>query len=109
MASRTPLMPLARKEGLIVEEIDGETLVYDLTRHTAHCLNRTAALVWKCCDGRTTVARTVSVIERECKSAIGESAVWMALDRLARAQLLMAIVEMAARNQSSEGGAGARH
>ena len=39
-----------------VERLAGETLVYDLRRHRAHCLNPAATLVWRCCDGRTTVA-----------------------------------------------------
>ena len=45
-----------REDGLIVREVDGETLVYDRRRHKAHCLNRAAALVWRQCDGTTSVA-----------------------------------------------------
>ena len=37
--------PKARTDGLLVEEMDGETLVYDLDTHGAHCLNPAAALV----------------------------------------------------------------
>ena len=44
--------PVARTESLIVKEVDGETLVYDLTTDKAHCLNDTATRVWKNCDGR---------------------------------------------------------
>src|SRR6266571_4556339 len=36
--------PLARKEGLVVKEVSGEVLLYDLDRDKAHCLNQTAAL-----------------------------------------------------------------
>ncbi|MBV9278705.1 MAG: hypothetical protein JOZ41_01360, partial [Chloroflexi bacterium] len=45
------LAPRARKNGLIVRELEDEVLVYDLERHRAHCLNRAAGLVWKHADG----------------------------------------------------------
>ena len=32
-------MPSARKEGLIVQELAGELLVYDRDRYKAYCLN----------------------------------------------------------------------
>jgi hypothetical protein len=40
-------LPRVRKKNLIIDELADEVLVYDLDRHKAHCLNRTAALVWK--------------------------------------------------------------
>ena len=90
-----PLMPAARIEGLVVEPFADEILVYDLRRHKAHCLNSTAALVWRRCDGRTTVAEVAGTLEKELRLPAGEAVVWMALDRLARAQLLMARVTVA--------------
>ena len=50
-------MPRARQDELVVEELSDETLVYDLKRHKANCLNRTAALVWQDCDGQTSVSQ----------------------------------------------------
>jgi len=47
-------LPQARSEDLVIQDIGDEVLVYDLTRHKAHCLNRTAALVWRKCDGTRT-------------------------------------------------------
>ncbi len=90
-----PLMPAARIEGLVVEPFADEILVYDLRRHKAHCLNSTAALVWRRCDGRTTVGEVAGTLEKELRLPAGEAVVWMALDRLARAQLLMARVTVA--------------
>ena len=49
------MKPLARKEGLIVEELPDEVLVYDLTRNKAFCLNRLAGAVWKQSDGQKSV------------------------------------------------------
>ena len=82
------LMPGARQDELIVEKLPDETLVYDLKRHKAHCLNVTSALVWRRCDGRTTVAEVAALLERELKIPADEAVVWMALDRLGRAHLL---------------------
>ena len=42
-----PLRPKARQEGLLVQEVPDEVLVYDTASHKAHCLNRTAAVVWR--------------------------------------------------------------
>jgi hypothetical protein len=46
--------PLARSEDLVVEEMGGDVLVYDLRVDRAHALRAEAARVWRCCDGRTT-------------------------------------------------------
>jgi hypothetical protein len=45
--------PLARKKGLVIEELGDELLVYDLDDKHAHCLTPLAARVWRECDGRT--------------------------------------------------------
>jgi hypothetical protein len=57
-------LPFARTHQLIVQEVPDEVLVYDLDRHKAHCLNRTSAIVWKHCDGKTTVAEAKRLLER---------------------------------------------
>jgi hypothetical protein len=80
--------PTARRDGLIVRELDGETLVYDLERDEAHCLNRTAALVWKHCDGRLTVAEITKLIEDELQETVDERVVWLALSQLRGRRLL---------------------
>jgi hypothetical protein len=48
-------LPKARSEGIITKEVEGELLIYDRSRDRAHCLNQTAAAVWKLCNGRTSV------------------------------------------------------
>ena len=45
--NRPDQLPRARTSELIVKELPDETLVYDLANDKAHCLNHTAALVWK--------------------------------------------------------------
>jgi streptogramin lyase len=49
----SPRCPLARSEGLITEELDGELLVYDSESNLAHALDADAAALWRGCDGRT--------------------------------------------------------
>jgi len=82
-------LPRARQEGLVIEELAGEVLVYDSERDKAHCLNQTAALVWKYCDGRTTASSMARRLERELKtSKVDEKVVWFALDQLSKDHLL---------------------
>jgi len=88
METTRALMPRARQDELVVEELPDETLVYDLKRHKARCLNRTAALVWQHCDGQTTVPELAALLEEQLATPTDEAVVWMALDRLGRAHLL---------------------
>jgi hypothetical protein len=88
MKTREQFPPRARKEGLVVQEMPDELLIYDLVRNKAHCLNQTAALVWKRCDGKTTVKQMARLLEKETESPVDEAVVWMAFDQLAKANLL---------------------
>jgi|SRR5689334_11535572 len=82
------MRPLARKTGLVVEEVDGEILVYDLDRNEAHCLKGVTALVWRHADGQ---ARVETIFERvrDGSSGMSEDDVWSALERLSKAHLLV--------------------
>jgi len=80
--------PLARKQGLVVKEVSGEVLVYDLDRDKAHCLNETAALVWKYCDGHTSVARIAKSLEKDLHAPVDQKVVWYALLQLGKDHLL---------------------
>jgi hypothetical protein len=62
-------LPKARTEGIISKEVDGELLVYDLTRDKAHCLNETAAAVWQLCDGRTSVSAIAERLTEDRRAA----------------------------------------
>jgi hypothetical protein len=80
--------PKARAEGLLVRELSDEVLVYDLESHRAMCLNRTAALVWKLCDGRLTIEAIACAVAGELKQTVSVEVVWLALDQLGRGGLL---------------------
>jgi hypothetical protein len=77
-------LPRARSERLVVQELPGETLVYDLEAHKAFCLNETASAIWKACDGKTTVSATA----RRLGAATESQVVLLGLRYLARAGLL---------------------
>lgn len=80
--------PRARTEGLVVERLPDETLVYDLDRDKAHCLNQTASLVWRFCDGKNTPKQIAHAVSLDLKHPIDEKFVWLALDQLGRNNLL---------------------
>ena len=79
---------LARHEELVVQELPDEVVVYDLKRHKAHCLNKTAAFIWNHCDGETTVTELTNLLEQEAGSPLDEQVVWYTLDKLRKADLL---------------------
>lgn len=86
--------PQARDAGLVIEELDDELLVYDLERHKAHCLNSTAALVWRQCDGRTGVDGIAARLRSETHMPIDDEVVSVALRKLGKANLLRERVTM---------------
>src|SRR5215470_16269903 len=79
---------LARSEELVVQELPDELLVYDLTRHKAHCLNKTSAFIWTHCDGKTSPSEIAALMEKEWNTPVKEDTVWFALDKLGKADLL---------------------
>lgn len=80
--------PKARKDQLVVKEVQDEVLVYDLKSNKAHCLNQTAARVWRSCDGRRSVPDITRLLEKDFKSPVDEQVVWLALDQLGRSNLM---------------------
>jgi len=80
--------PRARTDGLVVRNLPGEIVVYDLGSHRAHCLNRTAAFVFRYADGRRTVADLAVALAEDAGAAADERVVHLTLDRLAEAGLL---------------------
>jgi len=80
--------PLARKDGLVIQELPDEVLVYDLDNDRAHCLNQTAAFVWQRCDGGSTTKQIARKLGLEFNCTVDEKIVWLALDQLGRNHLL---------------------
>jgi hypothetical protein len=82
--------PRARRGGLVVRDLPEETVVYDRDSHQAHCLNRTAALVFRSADGRRTVGDLARLLAAETGARVDHDVVRATLDRLREASLLEA-------------------
>jgi hypothetical protein len=82
------MKPAARRTGLVVRDLPAELIVYDLERHQAHCLNQTAASVFRGADGTRSLEDLGTLLGEGFDRAEREAAVRMALDQLASAQLL---------------------
>jgi len=67
-----------------------EVLVYDSKRDRAHCLNKAAALVWRHCDGRSSVQTVLKALAAEGLPA-ERAVVQLAISELAKANLVEAV------------------
>ena len=91
--------PLARTNGLVVQEVPNEVLVFDMETNEAHCLNETAAMVWKYCDGKTSVPQIAEILG-EGKDSVSDDLIWLAIDQLNEHKLLEKEVETKFAGQS---------
>ncbi|WP_165227732.1 PqqD family protein [Aquisphaera insulae] len=80
--------PRARRDNLLLETIGDEMIIYDRQRKLAHNLNRTAALVWRSCDGLHSVPEIASLLREQVDPVADDDLVMVAIDRLGRSQLL---------------------
>jgi hypothetical protein len=81
-------LPRALTEDFVIRDLDDETLVYDTERDQAHCLNRTAALVWKQCDGSTTAREALRILNCAFSVPVDEDVIWLAVKQLERFHLV---------------------
>ena len=81
------MKPVARKNGLLLRELADEVVVYDQERHEAHCLNHTAAIVFRHADGRRSVADLAALLSPDAAPE-AEGLVELALGQLGEAHLL---------------------
>jgi hypothetical protein len=84
----TTRLPKARTNDLVIRELDDETLVYDMERDEAHCLNRTAAFVWQHCDGKTTALQAARSLRNELDVSVDADLVWLAVKQLQKFHLV---------------------
>lgn len=81
-------LPLARTKEIVTKEIDGELLIYDCARDEAHCLNSSAAAIWKSCDGRTDIPEMAQFVSRAAGMPVDEIVIHSALRQLSARALL---------------------
>ena len=80
--------PLSRQENIVVQELDGEVLIYDLIKNKAFCLNETSALVWNLCDGTKSIAELSNLLGKKLNAPANEDIVWLAIDQLKKEKLI---------------------
>jgi hypothetical protein len=80
--------PKARGNDIVVQELKGEVILYDLIIDQAYCLNETSALVWNLCDGQSSVSEITGQLSKQLKQPVTDDLVWLALDRFKTANLL---------------------
>ena len=88
--TRAARLPLSRTDNLVIRELDDETLVYDMERDEAHCLNHTAALVWQQCDGKTTATQAARFLQNKLDVKVDSDLVWLAVKQLRQFHLVEA-------------------
>jgi hypothetical protein len=84
-------LPQMRKQGLVVDDLPDEVLVYDRNNHQAHCLNRSAALVWRYCDGKRSPSEIARRLTAELDTPFSEDLVLVALNQLENQELLVRV------------------
>jgi hypothetical protein len=91
MEQLVELRPRRRTAGLVVKELDGETLIYDLNSHRAHRLNLACGTVWHACDGATSLPELAERVHAAAGLPLDESLVHLALQELEKAGLLQEV------------------
>lgn len=87
------MKPKARLENIIVQEVETETLICDLTENRVFCLNSTAGEVWKLCDGKTNIWQIADKLSRRTNSLANEELVLLTLRELSSKRLLSQKIE----------------
>jgi hypothetical protein len=80
--------PVARAEGLLVESVGDETVVYDLDTKEAHCLKSLAAAVFMYADGKRTAADIAELAAYRMGTPVTEAEVADAVTQLESCALL---------------------
>ena len=87
MKNEAPQFVPVRRD-LLVRELSDEVVLYDKGTSKAHCLNQTAAAVWKLCNGERSVAEIARGLQQILPVPGDEGLVWIALCQLSKSGLL---------------------
>lgn len=77
-----------RQNDIVLQELKGELLIYDLQTNRAFCLNQTSALVWYECDGEKSFNEISQTIGKKLNTPTNDELVWLVLDELRKNNLL---------------------
>jgi hypothetical protein len=87
LAATASFIPIPN-QNVIVQDVFEEVLVYDLERDIVRRLNRTAAAIWKQCDGHTNVAEIARAVAPQFEARVDEQVVLLALHGFSKVHLL---------------------
>lgn len=80
--------PLARKAELVEQDLKGELLIYDLSINKAYCLNETSKMIFRSCDGNSSVSDISRKLSKQLNQTVTEDLVWLAVDQFKTDNLL---------------------
>lgn len=80
--------PKSRAWEMVVQEVDNELMIYDLSNDKVYGLNETSAIIWGMCDGTKTIAEISRQMSEKLNTPISEDYVWLALRDLQKEKLL---------------------
>lgn len=83
------MYPIARTTDLTIEALPSETVVYDTTNHRVHCLNEMAGLIWRHCDGKSSVEQIAGRLSEDLKLPVDLDVVKLGLQELSKRHLLV--------------------
>ena len=75
-------LPPARTENIVVQNLESETLIYNLDTNKVFCLNETSALVYQACNGKTDFE------DFKNNHKLTDEVIFLALDLLKKESLL---------------------
>jgi len=61
-----------RREGYMLERFEDELLLYHLDNTQTVYLNASAALVWELCDGKTSIADMIALLQEQFPDAAAQ-------------------------------------
>src|SRR5271167_1121318 len=83
-----PENPIAKSENLLVEDVAGELLIYDTSTNRAHCLNESAAAIWRHCDGNRSIDSLANHLFPKLEASDARQLVGVGVERLRRRRLV---------------------
>ncbi len=64
-------MRYVQKQGITIQQLGDELILYDTQNKTTHVLNPTARLIWELCDGKQTMKDMERTVRAHFSVSIG--------------------------------------
>ncbi len=76
-------------KNVVVQTISEEVLVYNLSNHKAHCLNKTAAMIREACDGKSDILKIKSNVDQNSGEQLPLDLIILTIDDLITKDLIV--------------------